>query len=128
MGRAATGPAEMTSATVISLLATLTVKVSAVLLLALLGVFCLRRASASARHWLLAVGVVSALAMPALHVLTTGALRLRLGASFAERVDTGLLAAAAASQPAGSAFDGFLSGVAALASDPGVAWGIALRV
>ena len=106
----------------ISLLAALTVKVSAILFLALLGVFCLRRASASARHWLLAVGVVSALAMPALHVLPTGTLRLRSGVSFAEQVDTGLLGAAAALQPAGSAFDGFLSGLAALASDPGVAW------
>lgn len=106
----------------ISLLAALTVKVSAILLLALLGVFCLRRASASTRHWLLAVGVVSALAMPALHVLPTDAFRLRLGASFAEQVDTGPLGAAAALPPAGSAFAGFLSGAAALASDPAVGW------
>ena len=51
------------------LLAALTVKVSAILLLALIGALCLRRSSASARRWVLAVGVVSAVAAPALHVL-----------------------------------------------------------
>ncbi len=52
-----------------SLLAALTLKVSAVLLLALVAAVCLRTRSASARHWVLAVGVVSAGAAPALHVL-----------------------------------------------------------
>ena len=52
-----------------SLLAALTLKVSAILLLALIGALCLRTRSAAARHWLLAVGVVSAVAAPALHVL-----------------------------------------------------------
>ncbi len=52
-----------------SLLAALTVKVSAILLLALAGAFCLRTRSAAARHWVLAAGVVSACAAPALHVL-----------------------------------------------------------
>ena len=54
-----------------SLLAVLTIKVSAILLLALIGTLLLRRSSASARHWVLAVGVVSAVALPALHVLPT---------------------------------------------------------
>ena len=54
-----------------SLLAVLTLKVSAVLLLALIGTLLLRRSSAAARHWVLAVGVVSAIAVPALHVLPT---------------------------------------------------------
>ncbi len=52
-----------------SLLAALTLKVSAILLPALIGALCLRTRSASARHWVLAVGVVSAVAAPALHVL-----------------------------------------------------------
>ena len=52
-----------------SLLAVLTLKVSAILLLTLIGTLLLRRSSASARHWVLAVGVVSAVAVPALHVL-----------------------------------------------------------
>ena len=54
-----------------SLLAVLTLKVSAILLLALIGVLVLRRGSAAARHWVLAVGVVSAAAVPALHILPT---------------------------------------------------------
>ena len=54
-----------------NLLAVLTLKVSAVLLLALIGTLLLRRSSASARHWVLAVGVVSAVVAPALHVLPT---------------------------------------------------------
>ena len=54
-----------------SLLVALTIKVSAVLLLALIGALLLRRSSAAARHWVLAVGVVSAVAVPALHVLPT---------------------------------------------------------
>ena len=52
-----------------SLLAVLTVKVSAILLLALAGTLCLRGSSASAKRWVLAVGVVAAVATPALHVL-----------------------------------------------------------
>ena len=52
-----------------SLLAVLTVKVSAILLLALAGALCLRGSSASAKHWVLAVGVVAAVAAPALDVL-----------------------------------------------------------
>ena len=54
-----------------SVLAVLTLKVSAVLLLALVGTLLLRRSSAAARHWVLAVGVVSAVAVPAFHVLPT---------------------------------------------------------
>jgi len=54
-----------------SLLAVLTLKVSAILLLALIGALVLRRGSAAARHWVLAVGVVSAATVPALHVLPT---------------------------------------------------------
>ena len=52
-----------------SLLAALTLKVSAILLLALISAVCLRTRSASARHWVLAVGVASAAVAPALHVL-----------------------------------------------------------
>ena len=52
-----------------SLLAVLTVKVSAILLLALAGTLCLRGSSASAKRWVLAVGVVAAVAAPALDVL-----------------------------------------------------------
>ena len=52
-----------------SLLAALTIKVSAILFLALIGAFCLRTSAASARRWVLAVGVVSAVAAPALYVL-----------------------------------------------------------
>ena len=52
-----------------SLLAALTVKVSAILLLVLVGTHCLRTRSAAARRWVLAVGVVAACVAPALHVL-----------------------------------------------------------
>ena len=52
-----------------SLLAALTIKVSAILLLVLAGAVCLRTRSASARHWVLAVGIVAAGGAPALHVL-----------------------------------------------------------
>ena len=52
-----------------SLLAALTVKVSAILLLALVGALFLRTRSAAARRWVLAAGVVSACVAPALHVL-----------------------------------------------------------
>ena len=54
-----------------SLLVLLTLKVSAILLPALIGTLLLYRSSAAARHWVLAVGVVSAFAAPALHVLPT---------------------------------------------------------
>ena len=57
--------------TVMSLLAVLTFKVSAILLLALTTTRLLRGSSAAARHWVLAVGVVSAAVVPALHVLPT---------------------------------------------------------
>ena len=46
-----------------SLLAALTVKVSAILLVVLVGALCLRTRSAAARRWVLAVGVVSACAV-----------------------------------------------------------------
>ena len=59
-----------------SLLAVLTIKVSAILLLALIGTLCLRKSSAAARRWVLAVGVVSAVAAPALHVLPIPPVRL----------------------------------------------------
>ena len=52
-----------------SLLGAVTIKVSAILLLALMGAFCLRTRSASARHWVLAIGVVSACVAPGLHLL-----------------------------------------------------------
>ena len=52
-----------------TLLAALTLKVSAILLLALVAAFALRTRSASGRHWVLAVGVVSAGAAPAFHFL-----------------------------------------------------------
>ena len=52
-----------------SLLAALTVKVSAILLLTLAGVLWLRARSAAARHWVLSVGVVSACVAPGLHIL-----------------------------------------------------------
>ena len=43
-----------------SLLAVLALKVSAILLVALIGAACLRTRSASARHWVLAIGVALA--------------------------------------------------------------------
>ena len=52
-----------------SLLGALTIKVSAIVVLALIGASCLRTRSAAARHWVLAIGVVSACVAPALHVL-----------------------------------------------------------
>ena len=52
-----------------SLLAVLTVKVSAILLLTLVGALCLRTRSAAARRWVLAVGVVAACLAPALHAV-----------------------------------------------------------
>jgi TonB family protein len=107
---------------VISLLAALTVPVSAVLLLALIGALCLHRGSASARHWVLAAGVGSALAMPALRVLVVDGLRLRFDLPFGDPLDAGLLGAVVVWSPEGSRLDGFFSGVAALASDPVVGW------
>ena len=52
-----------------SLLAALVLKVSAILLVALIGAACLRTRSASARHWVLAIGVALAAVAPVLHVL-----------------------------------------------------------
>ena len=104
-----------------NLLAALTIKVSAILLLTLICTLGLRRSSASARHWVLAVGVVSALAMPALHSLPMHTVRLYLSVPFTG-ADVGLLEATAISQPKGSPLDRFLSAVAALASDEMVSW------
>ena len=104
-----------------SLLAALTVKVSAILLLALFGAFCLRTRSAAARHWVLSIGVVSACAAPALHVLPIppvvrvaaveplassaglvfAALGLRPHVWFAEEAGAGTIGPAVASEPAG---------------------------
>lgn len=100
-----------------SLLAALTIKVSVILLLALTCTRGLRRSSASARHWVLAVAVVSALVMPALHVLPMHTLRLRLSSPFTGQHDVGLLGSAGGSQPAGAGVDRFRSAVATLASD-----------
>ena len=111
-----------TGETVTSVLAACTIHVSAILLLALIGSRCLRRSSASARHWVLAVGVVSALAMPALRVLAVDGLRLRLGLPFADHADAGSFGTAVVSQSAGSRLDGLLSALAALASDQVVGW------
>ena len=104
-----------------NLLAALTIKVSAILLLTLICTLGLRRSSASARHWVLAVGVVSALAMPAVHGLPVHTLRLYLNVP-STAADVGLLEATAVSQPGGSPLDRFLSAVAALASDEMVSW------
>ena len=103
-------------------LAALTVKVSAILLLTLAGALCLRARSAAARHWVLAVGVVSACAAPAIHVLPLlpgvdaapvgplawqagpvfEALRLRsYAAAFAEPARGGAVRPAAGRQPPG---------------------------
>ena len=105
-----------------SLLAALTVKVSAILLLTLVAAFWLRARSAGARHWVLAVGVVSACVAPALHVLpippvvqvapvgplawSAGpvfeALRLRPYVPFTEPEDASRIGLAVGSEPAGS--------------------------
>ena len=120
--------------TVMSLLAVLTVKVSAILLLALIGTLLLRWSSASARHWVLAVGVVSAVAVPALHVLPTppvvrmapvGSLLLdalppRLYVQFAEPADTGVVGSAVALQPADRRPSRSRPAAAAFASDDAV--------
>ncbi|MDE2880478.1 MAG: M56 family metallopeptidase [Acidobacteriota bacterium] len=105
-----------------SLLAGLTIKVSAILLLALIASLCLRRSSASARHWVLAVGVVSALAMPALGVLAVDGLGLRLGFPFAGPADGAWFGASAVSGSSGSRLDGLWSALAALASADVVGW------
>lgn len=107
---------------VTSLLAGLTIKVSGVLLLALIASFCLRRSSASARHWVLAIGVMSALAMPALSVLTVHGLQLRLGLPFAGHADGAWFGATVPSRSGGSGLDGLLSTVAALAGADVVGW------
>lgn len=52
-----------------TLLLASTIKVSAILLVALLGAACLRTRSAAVRHWVLAVGVASAFIAPLVHVL-----------------------------------------------------------
>ena len=99
-----------------SVLTVLTLKVTAILLLALLGTLLLRRSSASARHWVLAVGVVSAVAVPALHVLPTppvvrmvpvgpplsDALPLGPYVQLTEPVDAGAVGSVAPLQPADS--------------------------
>ena len=101
--------------TVMSLLAVLTLKVSAILLLALTTTLLLRGSSAAARHWVLAVGVVSAAAVPALHVLPTppvarmapvgllllDALPLDSYVRFAAPADTDAVGSGVASRPTG---------------------------
>ena len=59
----------MTDMTTSSLLFGATVRVSLVLAIALAGVWCLRRRSAAARHWVLSVAIVCALAVPLLSAL-----------------------------------------------------------
>ena len=105
-----------------SLLAGLTIKVSGVLLLALIASVCLRRSSASARHWVLAIGVMSALAMPALSVLTVHGLQLRFGLPFAGHADGAWFGATVPSRSGGSGLDGLWSTVAALAGADVVGW------
>ena len=114
-----------------SLLALLTLKVSAILLLALIGTLLLRRSSASARHWVLAVGVVSAVAVPALHVLPTppvarmapvgpllfDALQLGPYVQFTEPVDADVVGSVVALQPAGPRPSRSRPAAAAVASD-----------
>ena len=111
-----------------SLLAALTIKVSAILLLALVGTLCLRTRSASARHWVLAVGVVSACAAPALHVLPIlpvvpvgplgfDALRLRPYVPFTEPADAGVPGPAVAPESAGSRPGRSRRAVAAIANE-----------
>ena len=102
-----------------SLLAALTLKVSAILLLALVGALCLRTRSAAARHWVLAIGVVSACVAPAIHLMPilpavqvapVGALAWRAGPildalrlrPYALTADAGAIGPAGASEPAGS--------------------------
>lgn len=123
-----------------SLLAALTVKVSAILLLVLAAALCLRTRSAAARHWVLAVGVVAACGAPALHVLPVppvvrvaplGAfdwsadtvfdlLGLRPYALFT--ADTDVLGSAVASETAGSRRGRSGRAVAAVASGHVVGW------
>lgn len=114
-----------------SLLAVLTVKVSAILFLALIGVRGLRRRSAAARHWLLAVGVVSACAAPVFHVapippaarvaavgpLVFDAVRPRACAPCAEPADAGGPGPAAAAEPAVSRTRRAAAAVGAVARD-----------
>ena len=120
-----------------SLLAALTVKVSAILLLTLVSAFCLRMRSATARHWVLAVGVVSACVAPTIHVLPIppvvrvapvgplassagpvfDALGLLPYVPFTEPADTGAIGPAGASEPAGSRPGRSRPAVVAVASD-----------
>ena len=109
----------------------LTLKVSAILLLALIGTLLLRRSSAAARHWVLAVGVVSAVAVPALHVLPTppvarmapvgpllfDALQLAPYVQFTEPVDADVVGSVVALQPAGPRPSRSRPAAAAVASD-----------
>ena len=118
-------------------LSTLTVKVSAILLLALAGALCLRARSA-ARHWVLTVGVVSACAAPAIHVLPllpgvqvapVGPLAWRAGpvfeafrlrpytAPFADPAGGGAVRAAAGREPSGPRSGSSRSAVAMAAID-----------
>ena len=121
-----------------SLLAALTVKVSAILLLVLVGALCLRTRSAAARHWVLAVGVVSACAAPALHVLPVppvvrvapfGALDWSAGSVFDMlglrplfTADADVLGPAVASESAALRLGRPGRAVAAVASDHVVGW------
>ena len=111
-----------------SLLAGSIVKVSAILLLALIGALCLRTRSASARRWVLAVGVVSAVAAPALHVLPILPVRvapvgplvldaLRPYVPSTEPAEAGGPGPVVASEPAGSRPGRPRSGVTAVAFD-----------
>ena len=113
------------------LLAALTIKVSAILFLALVAAFCVRRSSACTRRWVLAVGVVSAVAAPALHVLPLPAvvqlapvgplaydlLRLLPDVLFGEPADAGLPGPAVAPQPAGPRRDRSRPAAATIASE-----------
>ena len=59
----------MTDMTTSSLLFGATIRVSLVLVIALAVVWCLRRRSAAARHWVLSVAIACALAVPLLSAL-----------------------------------------------------------
>ncbi len=114
-----------------SLLTLLTLKVSAILLLALFGTLLLCRSSASVRHWVLAVGVVSAVAVPALHFLPTppvarmapvgpllfDAIQLDPYVQFTEPVDGDVVGSVVALQPAGSRPSRSRPAAVAVASD-----------
>ena len=131
-----------------SLLAALTVKVSAILLLAWVGALCLRGRSAAARHWVLTVGVVSACAVPAVHALPippvvqiapVGPLGWRIAPVFdvlawrgytvqyVEPADAGAVGPAAVRGPAGSRPDRFRAAPSAVAAADGIArWAVGI--